>query len=555
MRPLVGLVVALLLTSSAAAQNTPTFRSRTELVMVPVKVTKGKQYVPGLQSQQFRIFEDGVERKIASFEEVRLATSSPARPASLPPNTFTNQPATSAPGHLTVFLMDVLNTETIYQDNLRKDLIRYLETHAEEGPFMVAVLAGDGLHVVQNYSADPEVIRKALDRIRPRRTIRQMDPAELPSLVLRPRSDIAQISGEQMIGDTPVDTPNSNSGLSVANPHDEFLALAYAYRQAGVIELSLDAMTQLANSLAAIPGRKSLIWGGGGLPDLMAQNAAMGARFLYVREKYDQAWAALNAANIAVYPVRAVQTYNPAWTSPASPYSRVRAPSDIFVALSDTGAIQDMLAFAQKTGGTVCTFQNDLGNCFNKAVRDSADYYLLSYYTSGERRPGWHTIKVKVDSPHASVRARQGYMMPAASQDTRSAQRVQINTALGSPLDFTTVPLTLRWAPPERNGQTVTAPFDLLLNAQALTLSDSQASHLKFDLVVLAFDALGKRAGKITQTVDLHPTGDGLDKMLREGIRYTNRLNLPAGKYTVRIVVRDALSGKVGSLTVPLQLS
>jgi VWFA-related protein len=571
MRWFTGFAVVLFVTASAVGQAVPTFRSRTELVLVPVKVTKSKRHVAGLQRQQFRILEDGVERNIASFEEVRSASSAPAQAPELPSDTFSNQPVASGPGHLTIFLMDLLNTPVMYHDKLRKDTVHYLETHANDGPFMVTVLSCDGLHIIQNYSADPQVVLKALDRIRLHRNMPTIEPADMlplsPPLTVRLPSDMGQIrppsdaqnSGGQEVGAKLVDPAKSSSALGFNNPRNEFLALARAYQQASVIELSLDALTQLANSLAAIPGRKSLIWIGGGLPDLYEDlRLYQGGRFLYTREKFNQTWAALNAANIAVYPVSAVQPDNPVWTPPSFPSmrgSRVMVPSSIFVPLSDRGAVLQMAAFAEETGGTMCGFENDYGNCFKKVVADSADYYMLSYYTSGERRPGWHKIKVKVDVPHTSVRAREGYMLPAANQDASAAQRVQINTALGSPLDFTTLPLTLRWAPPERNGQAVRASFALMLNAQSLTLADAASNHLKFDLVFLAFNEHGKRVGKITQTVDLHPTDQGIDKMLREGIRYTNYLDLAAGQYTVRIVVRDAQSGKVGSLTVPLKLS
>ena len=39
------------------------------------------------------------------------------------------------------------------------------------------------------------------------------------------------------------------------------------------------------------------------------------------------------------------------------------------------------------------------------------------------------------------------------------------------------------------------------------------------------------------------------------GVNYNNELILPAGEYSVRFVVRDNSSGRLGSVTAPLQVA
>jgi hypothetical protein len=45
---------------------------------------------------------------------------------------------------------------------------------------------------------------------------------------------------------------------------------------------------------------------------------------------------------------------------------------------------------------------------------------------------------------------------------------------------------------------------------------------------------------------------ESLEKLRRDGVFYKNVLHLPPGEYQVKFVVRNNLSGQVGSVTAPL---
>jgi hypothetical protein len=61
--------------------------------------------------------------------------------------------------------------------------------------------------------------------------------------------------------------------------------------------------------------------------------------------------------------------------------------------------------------------------------------------------------------------------------------------------------------------------------------------------------------GNAGQTIKGTVPSAALDKIKADGILYQNALELPAGNYRVRFVVRDNLTGRIGSVSAPLTVN
>lgn len=120
--------VAVAQTGAAPQAPTPTFSSRTELVLVPVIVHHDNSHVPGLQKEDFVVTENGVEQKVATFDEVR-ATSAPVAP--LPKknvDVFTNsRPADFSPRRINIVVLDTINTEPLDQTSAKRAMMKFIE--------------------------------------------------------------------------------------------------------------------------------------------------------------------------------------------------------------------------------------------------------------------------------------------------------------------------------------------------------------------------------------------------------------------------------------------
>lgn len=57
-----------------------------------------------------------------------------------------------------------------------------------------------------------------------------------------------------------------------------------------------------------------------------------------------------------------------------------------------------------------------------------------------------------------------------------------------------------------------------------------------------------------SETIDDHLKADGLEKLRSQGMGFRSFLTMSSGEYTVRFVVRDRLTGRMGSLSAPLAI-
>ena len=179
-------------------------------------------------------------------------------------------------------------------------------------------------------------------------------------------------------------------------------------------------------------------------------------------------------------------------------------------------------------------------------------------------------VKIKRDS--TNVRARSGYFVYAKNKGPAPPSDMQ--QAVRSPLDFTGVPIAVRWAAdqqsstgargggPSVNGASgsVTSSgkkkvaFELAVDRNGVQVDNNDQNHVSFQVLALACKPTGETAAQTSQTVDGHLKPETVTKIQTSGITYRNQLEVEPGDYTVRFVVRDNLSGRIGTVSAPLQV-
>lgn len=528
------------------------FAARTELVLIPAIVTdKSGAHISGLKKEDFTVLENGSERKVATFEEVTTDTKRLSHTKN--PNEYSNSlGGGESPRRITLIVLDLLNTPFTDQAYARTQLLKYLTQSLDQHePTGLFTLTRTGVHIVHDFTTDPRVLLAALHKV---------------------KGDTSQLvdSPEDVEGITGTASPDGSAGVDPGAVQTEAQRLQtmmedvelnfQSFQQRVAITYTLQGMQQVAQTLGGFPGRKSLIWAGGGFPfsvsDGTMQLAPAGRDSLTdVLPMYEHTWQLLNNAQIALYPldVKGLQTDTPitSISRPGANYSR-----NMSWRRMDTQAT--LQTFASATGGRAYYNSNDLVNGFRAAVQDSSQYYILGYYLDRSNpKPGWRKLAVKVKRDHVEVRARSGFFMTNATVDSAISRDSDISSALQSPLDYTALPLVVQWdtveASKEPGRKRVRYVLNLAADPALIDVADN--NHMELEFVALAKTPEGKQVDHpVGQTVDLHPTPEHLATIREKGIGYRGALDLAPGEYTVRFVVRDDLSGRVGSVAAPLKV-
>jgi VWFA-related protein len=544
------------------------FTSRTELVLIPTLVTdKSGNHITGLKKEDFSVFENGGERQIATFEEI--ATDPHRMSRTLKPGEFSNtitvaggSPTAASTRRVTLIVLDLLNTGFADQAYARTELLKYLsQTVDRREPTGLYTLTRSGIHVVHDFTTDPGVLIAALHKVRGD-TTQTVDTPE----------DMEAITGTATPEGAAGLSPNIGSESPTQQEADRLQAMMedaelnfQSFQQRLAITYTLEAMQQLAQALGGFPGRKSLVWAGGGFPFSVSDNtmqlAPAGRDSLTdVLPLYERTWQLLNSAEISLYPVDVKGlTSNTPGASIAVP-NNPRHPG-AFTRSADWRRMDTeatFQTFAAATGGRPYFNSNDLARGFRQAVDDSAQYYMLGYYLDRSNpKPGWRKLSVKVKREHIEIRARSGFFVTNTTENPDLTRDNDISAALRSPLDYTAIPLVARWQPtaPSQQPGKKSVRFLLSLAPDSTLVDAADNNHLVVDFVAMARTATGQQVDHPSgKKIDVHATADQASTIKQKGISYQGALDLAPGEYSVRIVVRDGLTGRIGSVAAPVKV-
>jgi VWFA-related protein len=514
------------------------------------------------------VLENGAPQKIATFEEITSDPHRLSRPRN--PNEFNNALAGGASARrVTLIVLDLINTPFLDQANARKELLKYLtQSVNEREPTGLYTLTRGGVQVVHDFTSDPRILVAALHVVKGD-SYQMVDSDEEVEAITgtaspdgssgAPSGGGSSKSGGGSKGNAQAAVQGEAQKLQSMMEDSELNFKSFEQRLA--ITYTLDGLQAVAQALAGVPGRKSLIWASGGFPfnvsDNTMQLAPAGRDTLAdVLPLYERTWQLLNDAEIALYPVdvkglQSVGMPSASLRNPGKNYSRHMQQRQF-----DTQS--SFQTFAEMTGGRAYFGSNDLEKGFREAVNDSAEYYMLGYYIDrAQTKAGWRKLTVKAKREHVEVRARSGFFVSNAAIDPESSRNSDILSALQSPLDYTSLALVARWnkIEPGKEPGKKHVSYEMRLAPDAGVINDADNNHVALDFVAMAKSPEGKAVDQPKgQKIDLHLPPDRLSAIRQQGVVYRDALDLAPGEYTVRFVVRDDLSGRTGSVAAPLKV-
>lgn len=520
-----------------------TFKSQTTMVEVPVVVSdKSGAHLHQLTKADFKVQEDGKEQRIVNFEEI-IPSNDRLTVHTDPPGTFRNLHLEGQRPHtISVIVLDMVNTPFLDQAYARGQLVKYLGDHLDSTQVLgLMVIGGKGVRVLSGLTTDPAVLIATLKKVGG-----EVSAMETFQTEAQAAAAAGNVPSGLMGGISPGEDPGAVFRRFVLNAD----AVEGTYKQARAIETTLQALLSIAWSLSGVPGRKSLIWATGSFPFYLDSYASVpGDNAL--RSLYERAMKALNDAEISVYPldVRGVLG-DPAYSGADS----ASAPEPGAANLSQDSTLNTLKIFAKMTGGRAYYGNNDLATALKNAAEDSSSYYLLGYYLdSRNRKPGWRKLQVSVSRKDAEVSARAGFLVTNAVVDPEATHKADVEFALNSPFESTGIAVAAQWQGISPDGSKKKIGFALQVPATDLI---NEADKNRFDVEFLARATKnGIASDTAGQTIKGTVPPNALPKIKADGIFYRNSLDLPPGEYQVQFVVRDNLSGRIGSLIVPLTVN
>jgi len=563
------------------------FRANANMVLVDVVVTDKGNAVQGLKASDFRISEEGREQTIATFEEHRATdVVESAKVDVLPPHTYSNAPRYAINSATNILLLDALNTPLSDQVYVRQRMLKYLHT-IPPGTRIAVFTLSSRLRMVEGFTTDSTTIEKALDEGRGHPELSPvMDP--LYDQQMATMGELADSGGA------------SAEAVAAMN---QFAADTASFEVDLRLNITIDALEQLARYLNTIPGRKNLIWYTGAVPIDIAPDATQTDPTSAMRD-YGQRLSRLaelmTLARVAVYPVDARGLLNVPGTQSAENQmnpgilAQVQGNRPLAVALPTTSEVIDqsnsqflqenfaehstMDQIANETGGKAFYNTNAVGEAVVQSISNGANYYTLGYVPTNKNYNGaFRKIDIRLPEGHAELEYRHGYYAddPAQTAKLMPGRLSPLIAAMQhGVLPQSQVLFRVRVLPanaPELKGEKLSAePAGALARTlkpplqryvadftidprgfDAKPLPDGRV-HCELELTQVAYDAEGIRVNYTDGgfAVDTPPAPG-----TQQGIRMHQEIDLPAGLVYLRIGVHDLISGRMGTVEIPLNIA
>jgi hypothetical protein len=210
---------------------------------------------------------------------------------------------------------------------------------------------------------------------------------------------------------------------------------------------------------------------------------------------------------------------------------------------------------AEETGGFAVLNQNDFRTGFQRILEDSSSYYVLGYYPTNDKRDGrFRRVEVKVLKPGLRVRARRGYAAPsparkAETSETPARTSPELRDALDSPVAISGLTITAFAAPFKGAGKNAALALAIEVDGSAMQFTPTPAGTFANDLEVTMFaaNADGKIRDGARDVINLGLRPQTHEIVRQTGFRIVRRLQVPPGKYQVRIGARES-GGRVGTV-------
>jgi VWFA-related protein len=509
-----------------------TFKVEVNYVEIDAIVTDAAgNFVRGLTKDDFQVVEQGKPQAISVFSLVDIpverADAPLFAPAPIEPDVRTNR--REFDGRVFVLVLDDLHTHFSRTVRVKTAARQFVERHLGSNDLAAVVHTGGSRSGAQEFTGSRRLLLQAIDRF--------MGQKERSATLEKMDSLARGIPGQ-------------------TSPSDP-LEMIRAHRARS----SLGTLKGVAEYMTGIRGRrKAVVFFSEGI-DYDVTNLIDNREASDVLDATQTAIAAATRANVSFY---AIDPRGLGGLDEAIEIQSLPADNSLGITsmLNEVRTAQDSLrVIADQTGGFAAVNQNDYQRAFARIIQDNSSYYVLGYYSNDERRDGrFRPVDVRVTRPGLQVRARKGYTAPrgrppAASSAASAGTSAALRDALDSPIPVSGLGLTAFAAPFRGTNDKASVSIALEIDGSRFRFAEKGGKLSdEVEISIVAFDEGGKPRDGGHDKVTITPRPQTRDIIQRRGVRILRRLELPPGRYNLRIGAREAGSGAVGTVLLDLEV-
>ena len=362
--------------------------------------------VTGLSKEQFRLLQDGAERKLSHFaaytqeviseimaaREDEAMSGLPAGPAGVVSEEAEGLADLIQPVHIVLYV-DNENIRPFDRNRVLSQVRRFISEVMQPHVQVMVISVQRSPKIVQPFTDDPLAVKDALNSL---------------TRVYGARTDADRNRGRLIRDMQSVAESAPNQGARADQNEAIYLEdriRSYADEMAMELGYSLNSVREVLTTLAGLPGRRVLVHISSGLPAVPARDLInwygdlfqktstlpMLARFNR-RQLYESLASSANAQGVTFYTIDASGLSGTA--SASAEYSRPVDP--MITSIHVINYQEPLLVIAEKTGGRAIVDSNDVTELLEEMRDDLFTYYSLGYTLSSSGSDTVHRIEVEL---------------------------------------------------------------------------------------------------------------------------------------------------------------
>lgn len=506
-------------------------------VVVTVSATgAGDTPLMTLGKPNFTVQESGKPRAIATFVGPE---AKPAAPPQLQPNEFSNQPDFLETSGAIFVVLDTIDTRYLDERDSRQLILKFLGKAAQaKHAVTLGILNDKGLHLYHDYRTGSNVLLAALVKA----GLGGMKDAAPP-----PGVNDAEVSTEAARL-----TAFSKGDLSNATADTQLLRSS--------IDLPLIMFQDIAFAADGLPGRKLLVFVTNAVPfdidpkSMQFQSpketshgvAVAGAtggtvggskdvltatEIKRIAPLWRRSMRALFDGGVAIYPVEV----RGAFSAASSSFTQTR-----------------MRELALLTGGKAYYGSNDPFPDILQASTGNTAGYELGFAAQANASPDFLRLEVTANQQNVNVAHPAGYFPYEGTPKLRAAD--EIGLAMESPLEYTGIRFKVAVTGFEE-GASGKKKVNLLISLPGnVGILNETTGTVDVGFLAVATNAKGDKVGAMNEGAGGKFPPEAVAQIKELGFQLKRSFEASPGESTVRFLVRDNQTGRMGSIIFPLNV-